>query len=205
MLHFFCENIICSGIFAGFRKEYYGISVITQKSHVITYVFQMIRHLLNFYHFSAFRQGDDIYIHHGFFRKQDYIIPTARIQALRIVQPPIARLTGRCEARIICVGIGDNGEELAQLSLCWKKEEVYEFLQVLLPEFSISSINSMRRPPKHTGKLCACACLFQIFSGCLPGHSLAVCADGSLYDKKGQRFPCRTYCSEFELKTVSPG
>lgn len=66
MLHFFCENIICSGIFAGFRKEYYGISVITQKSHVITYVFQMIRHLLNFYHFSAFRQGDDIYIHHGF-------------------------------------------------------------------------------------------------------------------------------------------
>ncbi len=142
---------------------------------MITYVFQMIRHLLNFYHFSAFRQGDDIYIHHGFFRKQDYIIPTARIQALRIVQPPIVRLTGRCEARIICVGIGDNGEELAQLSLYRKKEEVYEFLRELLPEFSISSINSMHRPPKHTGKLCAAPARFRYFrAACRVIHLLYV-------------------------------
>ncbi|MCI8483251.1 MAG: PH domain-containing protein [Lachnospiraceae bacterium] len=132
-----------------------------------SYGYQILKRLLGFYRFSAFRQGDDMIVHYGFFRKQDYTIPVTRIQALQIVQPPIARLTGRCEVRIVCVGIGDSDQELTQLSLCRKKAEVYSSLQECLPEFPISSLNSMRRPPKHASILYACSCLGWILLCCL--------------------------------------
>lgn len=63
----------------------------------------------------------ELMIHYGFFRKQDYTIPINRIHALRILEPPIARLTGRCEVQLVCIGVGDSKEELTQLSLCRKK------------------------------------------------------------------------------------
>lgn len=134
---------------------------------ITAYGYQILKRLLGFYHFSAFRQGNDLIIHYGFFRKQDYTIPVTRIQALQIVQPPMARLTGRCEARIVCIGIGDSDEELTQFSLCRKKAEVYSRLQEYLPEFPVSSLNSMHRPPKHALILYACSCLGWMFLCCL--------------------------------------
>lgn len=134
---------------------------------LFTYGYQIIKRLLAFYHFSAYRRGTDIIIHYGFFRKQDYTIPVRRIHALRIIQPPIARLAGRAEAQIVCIGVGDSEEELTQLSLCQKKADVFQFLAEILPEFPASSLNNMQKPPKHTGTLYACSCLFWVSICCL--------------------------------------
>lgn len=141
---------------------------------IITYGYQLIKRLLAFHHFSAFRQGNEIIIHYGFFRKQDYSIPIDRIHGLQIVQAPFARLTGRLEARIICIGIGDTEEELTQLSLCQKKGEVFQCLAELLPEFPVSSINYMHKPPKHAGKLYVCTCFSWILLCCLLPYFLMV-------------------------------
>lgn len=122
---------------------------------VITYGYQIVKRLLAFYHFSVFRQDEDIIIRYGFFRKQDYTIPVKRVHALRIVQAPVARLFHLYEARIVCVGIGDNEQELTQLILCCKKEMLYQRLAELLPEFSTPSMENVHRPPKHAGKVYA--------------------------------------------------
>ncbi len=102
----------------------------------------------------------ELMIHYGFFRKQDYTIPINRIHALRILEPPIARLTGRCEVQLVCIGVGDSKEELTQLSLCRKKTALPPYLQELLPEFSSSLLYHMQRPSKHAGKIYFCSCLF---------------------------------------------
>lgn len=102
----------------------------------------------------------ELMIHYGFFRKQDYTIPINRIHALRILEPPIARLTGRCEVQLVCIGVGDSKEELTQLSLCRKKAALPPYLQELLPEFSSSLLYHMQRPSKHAGKIYFCSCLF---------------------------------------------
>lgn len=141
---------------------------------IFTYGYQIIKRLMAFYHFTAYRQGNDIIIHYGFFRKQDYTIPVGRIHALRIVQPPIARLMGRAEARIVCVGIGDSEEELTQLSLCRKKEDLFQCLAGILPEFPAPSLNHMHRPPKHAGKLYACSCLCWIGICCLLPYAVTI-------------------------------
>ncbi|MCI9138042.1 MAG: hypothetical protein HFH48_10885 [Lachnospiraceae bacterium] len=47
---------------------------------------------------------------------------------------------GLCEARIVCMGIGDNSQELTQLSLYRKKSELLQYLAGILPEFSALSI-----------------------------------------------------------------
>lgn len=133
----------------------------------LSYIYQMVKRLLAFYQFTACRQGNEITIHYGFFRKQDYTVPVSRIHALQIVQPPIARLAGRCEARIVCIGIGDAQEELTQLSLCRKKQDVLTSLAALLPEFPTASINHMRKSPKHAGTLNLCSCLSWILVCCL--------------------------------------
>lgn len=134
---------------------------------VFSYIYQIIKRLLGFYQFSVYRQENELMVHYGFFRKQDFTIPIGRIHALQIVQPPIARLTGRCEARIVCIGVGDAQEELTQFSLCKKKRDVLESLAALLPEFPAASIHHMRKPPKHAKILSFCSCFCWIMVCCL--------------------------------------
>lgn len=120
---------------------------------LISYGYQIVKRLLTFYHFSVSRNGSNISIRYGFFRKQDYTIPVNHIHALRIIQAPIARLFHFYEAQIVCVGIGDEEEELTQLTLCCKKETFCRKMAELLPEFPSKTLDNVNRPPRHTGKL----------------------------------------------------
>ena len=163
-------------IFDGKEGSFF-LKVVAACIFLFTYGYQITKRLLAFYHFTACRHGTDIIIHYGFFRKQDYTIPVGRIHALRIVQPPIARLAGRAEAQIVCIGIGDSEEELTQLSLCQKKEDVFQFLGEILPEFPAASLHHMHRPPKHAGKLYACSCLFWLCICCLLPYLVMVSID----------------------------
>lgn len=127
---------------------------------VITYGYSLVKQLLSFYHFCCFRQGNDLIIRYGFFRKQDFTIPLERINAIRIVQPPLARLTGRMQAQLICIGIGDSDTEKPQLTLCMKKEKFFAHLQELLPEFSTDSAREVHKLPKGSGITYLLSCLF---------------------------------------------
>lgn len=129
------------------------LGVLTIAIFLISYGYQIVKRLLTFYHFSISRNDSNISIRYGFFRKQDYTVSVNHIHALRIVQAPIARLFHLYEAQIVCVGIGDEKEELTQLTLCCKKEILYQKLAELLPEYSMSAIGNISKPPRHTGKL----------------------------------------------------
>ncbi len=118
---------------------------------VMGYIYQMIKQLLSFYHFSCFRRENDLIIRYGFFRKQDFTVPIERINALRIIQPPLARIAGRMQAQIICIGLGDGENEKTQLALCMKKDSFYKHLQDLLPEFMTEWAEPVRKLPKGAG------------------------------------------------------
>lgn len=118
---------------------------------VITYGYSLIKQLLSFYHFGCLRHGNELIIRYGFFRKQDFTIPLERINAVRIVQPPLARLAGLMQAQLICVGIGDSDTEKPQLTLCMKKKDFYARLQELLPEFSTEEAREKHTLPHGSG------------------------------------------------------
>lgn len=147
---------------------------------IVTYVYSLLKQLLSFYHFRCFRQGNDIRIQYGFLKKQDFTIPLERINSIQISQPPLARLTGRLQAQLICIGVGDSDAEKPQLTLCMKKETFYARLQELLPEFSTSDIKEIHNLPKGSGISYLISCLFflLVFSGCFWGAA-------SLFGNKG--------------------
>ena len=118
---------------------------------IITYGYSLIKQLLSFYQFRCFRKDNDLIIRYGLLRKQDFTIPNDRINAIQILQPPLARLTGRMQARLICIGLGDSENEKPQLTLCMKKKEFYARLEELLPEFSTKSTQTVHKLPKGSG------------------------------------------------------
>lgn len=126
---------------------------------VFTYGYSLLKQLFCFYHFSCFRQGDSLIIRYGFLRKQDFTIPIKRINALQIIQPPLARLTGRMEARLICIGLGDSDTEKPQLTLCMKKKDFYKHIKELLPEFSTESLQTVHKLPKGSGAVSLLSCI----------------------------------------------
>lgn len=145
---------------------------------VISYGWQIVRKLLAFYHFTVFRLEHDLSIRYGFFRKQDYTIPVKNIQAVRVVQAPIARLLGLYEAQLVCIGIGDSSEELAQLTLCCKKSILYQQMSEILPEFSTVTMEHMHKPVRKTRIIYCASLIFQLICFCLlPGCLLACYAE----------------------------
>lgn len=148
---------------------------------VLTYGYSLIKQLFSFYRFCCFRQGNDLIIRYGFFRKQDFTIPIDRINAIQILQPPLARLTGRIQARLICIGLGDSENEKPQLTLCMKKKEFYARLQELLPEFSTESVQTVHKLPKGSGMihLLSCLLLLVCFSAAFWMTALSTAEDDS--------------------------
>lgn len=147
---------------SSFRGRLLAILLLTA-----TYGYSLIKQLLSFYHFGCIRHGSELIIRYGFFRKQDFTIPLERINAVRIVQPPLARLAGLMQAQLICVGIGDSDTEKPQLTLCMKKEAFYAHLQELLPEFSTEEAREVHRLPHGSGISYILSTLFLLlcFSG----------------------------------------
>lgn len=131
---------------SSFKGRFLAIMIL-----VITYGYSLIKQLLSFYHFGCLRRGNELIIRYGFFRKQDFTIPLERINAIRIVQPPLARLAGLMQAQLICVGIGDSDTEKPQLTLCMKKKDFYARLQELLPEFSTEEASKKHKLPHGSG------------------------------------------------------
>lgn len=147
---------------ADFSMKILAVSIL-----IISYSYQIIRRLLTFYHFSVSRVEDELSIRYGFFRKQDYMIPVKNIHALRIVQAPIARLLHLYEAQLVCIGVGNGEEELAQLTLCCKKTALNKQLSEILPEFSTISTDALRRSPRKSWKMHSAAFLCQLCGFCL--------------------------------------
>lgn len=143
-----------SGNNSEFYKSIFAIAIF-----VITYVYSFLKRLLSFYHFCCCRQGNELMIQYGFFRKQEFTIPLERINAVQLLQPPLARLTGRMQAQLICVGIGDDDTEKPQLTLSMKKDLFFAHLQEILPEFSTESIKNVHNLPNNTGIAYFFSCL----------------------------------------------
>ena len=75
-----------------------------------------------------------------------------KIQALKLNQSPLARLTGRYMAEIINVGMGDEASERNSfLVLYCKKDILRKRLLKLLPEFSGALDADISRQPGVSG------------------------------------------------------
>ena len=76
----------------------------------------------------------------GLLKLKSYTVPIDKISAVEIVQPTLSRIFKRYQAKIVTVGVGDEGSELSNLTMAVSKEELLHRLDVLIPEFMGESI-----------------------------------------------------------------
>lgn len=100
-------------------------------------IWDIIKGFIQYYDFKVRRRDDKLYISYGLLKKISYTVPVDKINALKLTQSFQGRLTGRCMAEIINVGMGDDQEEKKSFLLLYdKKEKNEERIEELLPEFS---------------------------------------------------------------------
>lgn len=100
-------------------------------------LWDIIKGFIQYYGFKSFRVGDRLYIRYGLIKKVSYTIPVDKINAVKLVQTPQARIMGRYMAELVNVGLGDDIKEEQSFFLLYaKKEAVLEKIRKLLPEFS---------------------------------------------------------------------
>lgn len=97
----------------------------------------IVKGFIRYYGFRIFRSGNRLHISYGLLKKVSYTIPVDKINAVRLVQSPQARIAGRYMAELINVGLGDDAKEEQSFFLLYdKKDKVLENIRHLLPEFA---------------------------------------------------------------------
>lgn len=102
---------------------------------IVSTVQSMVKSYFSFYGFKAKRSKDMIYLEYGLLKKKTYTIPLDKINAVKIVQPLISRILKKYSVEIVNVGMGDEKNESAQLTLSCSKKEVEKYITLLLPEY----------------------------------------------------------------------
>lgn len=104
--------------------------------------------LLDYYNLTVSRKGNQIHMKYGLLKVKEYVVPVEKINAVKIRQTWIGRLCKRYNASIECVGVGDEKEEIAQLTLSLPYEEMNRRLSGLLPEYNLTPVKDMKKIPK---------------------------------------------------------
>ena len=115
---------------------------------VFSALWDTVKDFIRYYDFRAKRVGKRIYIRYGFLKKVEYMIPVDKIQALKIRQSFVARISRRYMAEIVNVGMGDEKEEKNSFLLLYmNREKMEQSLRKLLPEFAGAVSSETERQP----------------------------------------------------------
>lgn len=113
-------------------------------------VWDLLKGFIQYYDFKVKRKEDKLYISYGLLKKISYTIPVDKINGLKLTQSFQGRLTGRCMAEILNVGMGDDQEEKKSFLLLYdKKAKNAERIRELLPEFSGVTEWETQKQPKQ--------------------------------------------------------
>ncbi len=111
--------------------------------------YAIIGKLFRYYNLTVSRQGNRIYMKYGMFKVREYVIPVQKINAIHIKQTLIGRIFKRYNVSMECVGVGDDNNEIAQLTLSLKLPEVKERLALLLPEYDLTQLDKLQHIDKR--------------------------------------------------------
>ena len=101
-----------------------------------TLVMPVVRKLLRYFNFKAYRKGDTIYLEHGLLQTYHSSFDVSRVNAVRIRSPLFARLMGRSFIQAEVVGINAMANDSTP-TLCLTASAAHNrmIMEKLLPEF----------------------------------------------------------------------
>jgi uncharacterized membrane protein YdbT with pleckstrin-like domain len=116
----------------------------------ISAAYSLVKGFFRYYDFKARRCGNKIQLTYGLLRKSMYTIPVEKVNGIKLVQPFFSRIFGRYQVEVINVGTGDEKNESSNILLSCTKEEVKQYMEILLPEYQeFIEQNITRQSPKY--------------------------------------------------------
>ncbi len=107
--------------------------------------YSVVGKLFRYYGLSVKRSGNRLHMKYGLLKIREYVVPVEKINAIHINQSMISRLCHRYHVTIDCVGVGDENNEIAQLTLALPYDEVIQRVSQILPEYDVSQISGVER------------------------------------------------------------
>lgn len=129
---------------------------------IVSFLISILRKFLTYYDFTVGRAGNRILLSYGLLKKKEYSLPVETINALLIKQTLVGRIFRRYNASIECIGVGDENNETAQLTLSLSYEEMLSRVEELLPEYELDGLRDSHpvSPKVFWHKLCGNIYLF---------------------------------------------
>ncbi|MFR3391756.1 MAG: PH domain-containing protein [[Clostridium] scindens] len=83
-------------------------SILVMATVFMSALWDIIKGFVKYYDFKVKRIEDRLYIRYGFLKKVNYTIPVDKINALKLTQSLLGRMSHRYMAEIVNVGMGDD-------------------------------------------------------------------------------------------------
>ncbi len=109
-----------------------------------TTIFSIVGKFFRYYDFSVTRRGNRIYLKYGMLKIREYVVPIEKINCIHIKQSLVSRMFKRYNVSMECVGVGDNENEIAQLTLSLKIDELKERMALILPEYDMEQMDCIK-------------------------------------------------------------
>ena len=117
----------------------------------ITLFYPMLRQVLRYFGFKAYRSGDTIFLEHGLLQRYHTSFDISRINAVRIQRPLFGRLLKRSYIQAEVVGINAMAKDSTP-TLCLMTSDAHNraIMEQLLPEFIMDDVLTLQ--PKAAAK-----------------------------------------------------
>lgn len=163
--------LLAVGVLFGFLGSFYEVLETVETSDlvslfgtvlvgvliVISFLASVFKKFFTYYDFTVGRKRKRIFLSYGLLKKREYTLPVETINALVIKQTLVGRIFRRYNVAIECIGVGDEENETAQLTLSLPYEEMRTRIRELLPEYELDALEESRPIPRKAvwHKLCS--------------------------------------------------
>ncbi|WP_194190067.1 PH domain-containing protein [Clostridium chrysemydis] len=107
--------------------------------------YEFIKNSLNYSNFKVYRKDDKVLLKYGFFNRKEYSFSLSKVSGIKIYKTFLGRILKKSFIEVIVVGMANDENERAAISLCIDDSEVKGYLEEVIDDFEVDG-ESIRVP-----------------------------------------------------------